>query len=239
MRVGPARFQCFQKPVKTQLRHQHILHFGNAHDHFAVRPTLSVHPRRRGRFLRAEGIRGGRGSARTGVGCNASLASLMNFSGFSRLATEMSSSISSQWMPIPLPMSSQSFLCFSVAFRSLGNHIKGTDTVRPSSNTTVIASVEQDTSTAIASLLATKVGIPSLQEKFSIRLHKFTDNRQLVVSKAAVRRQIHRIKPELCVTPSVGNVNVRWLAILQTVEEESISTNPEQYRHGLSLHPLP
>jgi len=39
-----------------------------------------------------------------------------------------------------------------------------------------------------------------------------------------------------CITPSVRNVNVRRLAILQTVEEEFVSTNPEQYRHCLSVH---
>src|SRR5205823_5729790 len=33
------------------------------------------------------------------------------------------------------------------------------------------------------------------------------------------------------------DVNVGWFAILQTVKKESISTNPEQYRHCRSLHP--
>src|SRR5438093_7358572 len=88
----------------------------------------------------------------------------MNFSGFSRLATEISSSISSQWIPIPPPINPHSLLCFSVALKSRGNHTSGTDTVRPSSSTTVKASLEHETSTAIASLLTTEVCIPSLQE---------------------------------------------------------------------------
>jgi hypothetical protein len=33
-------------------------------------------------------------------------------------------------------------------------------------------------------------------------------------------------------------VNVRWLAIFQTVEEEPVTANPEQYWHRPSLHPL-
>src|SRR5437867_13188615 len=107
----------------------------------------------------------------------------MNFSGLSRLATEISSSISSQWMPIPPPINSHSFLCFSVAFKSRGNHTNGTDTVRPSSSTTVNASLEQDRSTAIASLLATEVDIPSLQEKIPFLFDKFSNDRQLVTSK--------------------------------------------------------
>jgi hypothetical protein len=32
--------------------------------------------------------------------------------------------------------------------------------------------------------------------------------------------------------------NVRRLAILQTVEEEFVSMNPEQYRDCLSVHPV-
>src|SRR5206468_5997828 len=83
----------------------------------------------------------------------------------------------------PSPMNSHSFLCFSVAFSSRGNHTRGTDTVRPSSNTTVIASLEQDTSTATASLLATKVGIPTLQEKSSIFADDLTNDRQLMTAK--------------------------------------------------------
>ena len=34
------------------------------------------------------------------------------------------------------------------------------------------------------------------------------------------------------------NVYVRGLAIFQTVEEELVTTNPEQYWHDPSLHPL-
>src|SRR5438094_987725 len=71
----------------------------------------------------------------------------MNFSGFNRLATEISSSISSQWIPIP-PINYHSLLCFSVVLKSRGNHTSGTDTVRPSSSTTVKASLEHETSTA-------------------------------------------------------------------------------------------
>ena len=51
-------------------------------------------------------------------------------------------SICSQWIPIPPPMNFHSFLCFSVAFNNRGNHANGTDTDRPSSSTTVKASLE-------------------------------------------------------------------------------------------------
>src|SRR5881396_1413946 len=118
-------------------------------------------------------------------------------------------------------MNSHSFLCFSVAFNSRGNHTNGTDTVRPSSSTTVKLSFEQETSTATASLLATEVGIPFLHEKISVLFNQFTNNVQLVTSKPSVGRQVDGIKPELCVTAGMRSVNMRWFAILQTVEEES------------------
>jgi hypothetical protein len=65
----------------------------------------------------------------------------------------MASSIASQWMPIPPPIGSQSFRCRAVAASSRGNHANGTETVRPSSSTTVSESSEHDTSAANTSLL--------------------------------------------------------------------------------------
>src|SRR3990167_4046778 len=128
-------------------------------------------------------------------------------------------------------MNSHFFLCFGVAFRSLGNHTRGTDTVRPSSSTTVSASSEQATSTASVSLLSTKVGIPLLQEQISISQYEFSNHSQFVASKTTVRCQCHGIEPKLRITASMGNVNVRWLAIFQTKEEEPVTANPEQDWH--------
>jgi hypothetical protein len=82
----------------------------------------------------------------------------------SRLATEMSSSIASQCIPMPPPIDSQSLRCRGVAARTRGNHTNGTETVRPSSRTTTNESSEQETSTANASALSTEVGIPLRQE---------------------------------------------------------------------------
>ncbi len=130
-----------------------------------------------------------------------------------------------------------SFLCFGVALRSLGNHIRGTDTVRPSSSTTVSASSEQATSTASVSLLSTKVGIPFLHEPILIFQYEFSNHSQFVTSKTPVRCQGQGIEPKLRITARMGNVNVRCLAIFQTVEEP-VTANPEQHWHGPSLHPL-
>jgi hypothetical protein len=59
-----------------------------------------------------------------------------------------------------------------------------------------------------------------------------------MTSKTPIGCQRHRIEPELHVTARLRDVNVRWLAILQTVKEESLTANPEQYSHGPSLHPM-
>src|SRR5688572_24299321 len=92
-------------------------------------------------------------------------------------------------MPIPPPINSHCFLCFGVAFRSLGNHARGTDTMRPSSSTTLSASSEQATLTASASLFSTKVGMPLLQEQIWIFQDEFSNHCQFVASKTPVRCQ--------------------------------------------------
>ena len=136
---------------------------------------------------------------------------------------------------MPPPMSSQSFLCVGLAARSRGNHARGTDTVRPSSSTTVNEWSAHDTSTASVSLLSTKVGIPLLQEEFPIIQHEVSNDGQFVASKTTIRRERHRFEPELRITPSVCHVNVWWLTILQTVEVEPVALHPQERRHNLSL----
>ena len=65
--------------------------------------------------------------------------------------------------------------------------------------------------------------------------NELSKNSQLVISKTAVRRQGHRIKPELRVASGVSHVNVWWLTILKTIEEESVPTDPERSRLDISL----
>jgi hypothetical protein len=147
----------------------------------------------------------------------------------------MSSSMASQWMPMPPPIGSQSRRCCGVAARRRGNHTNGTDTVRPSSRTTVSESSEHETSIANASPLSTEVGIPLLQKELSILIHELSNRRQFVTPKTTIRRQSHRIEPELRVTTGLRHMNVCRLAILQTVEEEPVPTNPQQGWHSISL----
>jgi len=157
----------------------------------------------------------------------------MNLSGCRRLATEMSSSMASQCIPMPPPIGSQSFRCFGVAARSRGNHANGTETVRPSSRTTISESSEHETSTANASPLSTEVGIPFLQKELSILVHELLNRRQFVTPKTTIRRQGHGVDPELRVTSRLGHMNVWRLAILKAVEKEPVPANPQQGWHNL------
>src|SRR3990167_7847975 len=58
---------------------------------------------------------------------------------------------------MPPPRNSHSARCLGVAFRSLGNHARGTETLRPSARTTLSMSSVHDTSTAVTPLISTKV----------------------------------------------------------------------------------
>ena len=63
---------------------------------------------------------------------------------------------------------------------------RGTETVRPSSSTTVRSSLLHDTSRASAPLGCTEVRIPFLQEENSVLDNKLPNNGQLVTSKPAI-----------------------------------------------------
>ena len=80
------------------------------------------------------------------------------------LATEMSSSMASQWTPTPPPINSQADRWRGEASASRGNHTRGAETTRPSVNVTESASCEHETSTASASVLSAKVLKPFLQK---------------------------------------------------------------------------
>src|SRR5271157_5464452 len=136
---------------------------------------------------------------------------------------------------MPPPMSSQSALCFADAPTSRGNQARGTATVRPSDRTTLRSSSVQDTFTASASALSTKVLMPLLQEELLILRDDLADFGQFVAAETAVVRECNRLQPELRITASVSNVDVRWLSSLETVKKESITTNPQKRRYGTSL----
>ena len=68
-----------------------------------------------------------------------------------------------------------------------------------------------------------------------IFLDYLADFGQFVTPKTAVVRECNRLQPELRITTSVSNVDVRWLSSLETVKKESVTTNPQKRRHRTSL----
>src|SRR5579863_2137423 len=138
-------------------------------------------------------------------------------------------------MPMPPPISSHAILCFGVAPRSLGNQTSGTETVRPSVRTTFSASALHETSTAVTSLLSTKVLMPLLPKELSVLNDDLSNLGELVAAKTAIVRQFHRLQPKLRVCPRMGHMDMRWLATLQAEEKEPVTADPQQGRHDLSL----
>ncbi len=91
-----------------------------------------------------------------------------------RLRTEISSSISSQWMPTPRPIKRQLALWAGEAARRRGYHSRGAEMRRPSASPTMSSSSVISTSTASAVMRAgaldAKVLIPS-KDKVSSMFH--------------------------------------------------------------------
>jgi hypothetical protein len=136
---------------------------------------------------------------------------------------------------MPPPINSHAALCFGVAARSLGNQASGAETVRPSASTTFSASALHETSTAVTSLLSTKVLTPLLQKELCILDDDLSNLNELVAAKPAIVRQCHRLKPKLCVSPRMSHVYMGRLATFQAEEKETIATDPQQGGHDLSL----
>jgi len=77
-----------------------------------------------------------------------------------KLLTEMSSSIFSQCVPTPCPMSRQFISCSALAFLKRGNHSNGAETSLPSADTTQSDPEVNDDSTTLGSTFIAKVSMP-------------------------------------------------------------------------------
>lgn len=136
---------------------------------------------------------------------------------------------------MPPPRNSHLARCFGVAFKSLGNHTKGTETVRPSSSKTPSMSSVHDTSTAKTSQSSAEITIPFLFRKFSPFRNNLLQLRQLVAAKAVIARQAHGLEPKLRVAAGMVYRNVRRLISLFAEEEEPVSANSQHRRHEDSV----
>ena len=89
----------------------------------------------------------------------------------SRLRTEMSSSRSGQWMPMPLPMSRQLLRCSAVPCKRRGNQARGAETVRPSERRRTSSASDTCTSITSDDTLLAKMLIPLQPKHFPVFLN--------------------------------------------------------------------
>jgi len=147
-------------------------------------------------------------------------------------STLRSSSTSGQWMPSPLPRSSQLFLCSAVASRSRGNHARGTQSTRPSARLTTSSSSVQETSWARGLTLTAEVLIPSLQELNLMLENEDANLAKLLRRKVGGPRERDGLQPVLRELVAPPNVDVWGLDPFVTEEEEPVWPRNENGRHN-------
>src|SRR4051794_18437207 len=134
----------------------------------------------------------------------------------------MSSSMSGQCMPEPLPMISNRERCSGVASDRRHDHAKGTVIVRPSSNCAEITSSETETLWIRGSTFGA-VLTPSLQDLLDVTNHLSTNLIQLPRGETIVPSQRHRDKPVLADSVLTLNVHVFRFVAVEAVKEEPIA----------------
>lgn len=147
----------------------------------------------------------------------------------------MSSSTSSQWMPIPPPINRQWRRCLGVARARRGNHSRGADTIRPSASVTTKESRVNATSTASLICILLMVLVPGMNELITIILDQLPECRELMAPKTSRLRQCNRLQPELRVFLRALDVNMPRLISFSTKEKESETSYPPHFWHGKRL----
>src|SRR3990172_620240 len=135
----------------------------------------------------------------------------------------MSSSISSQWIPRPFPISLQFLRSSGEACCNRGNHARGTEIVRPSLRSTDNVSSATVTFSALGTLSSiAEILIPSLQQFRLALCHKGQNPGDFRSGETPARLQAGRAKPELCDLVIAFNMDVSRLPPISSVKEEAI-----------------
>ena len=116
----------------------------------------------------------------------------------SKASTEMSSSSAGQWMPMPGPINFQRRRSLGVPAARRGYHLMGTDTVRPSRNSTVKTSAVTLTDAAAAvSLARLEVLMPRLHQLRFVVPHQHCHSVEFCLGESMVVFHANRTQPEL------------------------------------------
>src|SRR5919108_557053 len=129
-------------------------------------------------------------------------------------------------------MKRQLFRSSGVPCRSLGNHARGTEMVRPSLKST--ASVSAVTLTFCAFASAVKELIPTPQQIFPILLNHSLYAVDLSPAEAAAVLQPHGVKPELGLVVVPFDVDVWRLVRVTSIKEEPVRPKPQNSRHRIT-----
>src|SRR6187397_2083951 len=100
-------------------------------------------------------------------------------------------------MPMPGPTSSHCRRSRGVAAASLGYHVSGTDTTRPSRSSTTSVSLVTLTSVATGASLAAKVLMPGPLNRDVVLTNQHCHLRQFDLCEPMVVLEAHRGQPEL------------------------------------------
>lgn len=135
--------------------------------------------------------------------------------------TLMSSSMSGQWAPSPLPMISKLVRCAGVASDSRQDHASGTLILRPSSSSAMIKSSVTFIVIIRGSLLTT-VFIPALHNAIQIFEGQLSDMVKFVCLESIVCAKSYRFKPKLTCHSLTTHMNTFGFTAIEAVKEKSI-----------------
>jgi hypothetical protein len=131
-------------------------------------------------------------------------------------------------MPMPGPMSSHFLRSLGRPSASRGYHFSGTETLRPSANsTTSVSPVTRTCFATTVSVARLEVLMPCLYQLCLMLPHEAHDPREFARRKSKVVRKADRLQPEFRGLPVACYMNVRAFTLVARKEEEAVWTTPE------------
>jgi hypothetical protein len=148
----------------------------------------------------------------------------------------ISSSMSGQWTPSPLPMILNFLRCAEVASDRRQDHASGTLMVRPSASCALMVSSVTSNET-IRGSLTTAMLIPCLHNVVQAIHNNFSNAVQLFGGEAVIICQAHGLKPEFTHVSLSSHMHVPWLVTIEAVKVQSVGPGyARNSRHALSIY---
>src|SRR5208282_1087632 len=124
-------------------------------------------------------------------------------------------------MPVPCPIRRQQLRSSGLAWARRGYQPSGAESVRPSSSSTVKASLDTETCCAFGiEISVCEIIIPCLHYFFAVLHHQIFDLDKFAATKPDAVLQPYRSQPELCKRRIALDMNVHRLFAVTGVKEE-------------------